>query len=209
VHNEATPTMQRRKFIAGLGSLAAAGAAGIGTGAFTSVEANRTVDINAAGDANAYLGIAKVSGSSNSDKFVTKNGGEVAFDFSSSNDSSDLGNGFNVDAVTKVNDLLKVTNQGTQDVEFWVEAPYNSQVTNYVTLEASDKKAANTTSTDSASAGLIGDSSGSGATKVTLSPGDTIYLHLEVDSTGTSTAHGPFDGKTVTFHAEATSSSGT
>ena len=168
------------------------------------------MDINAAGDASAYLALSEVSGSENSE-YVTSSGGEVAFDFSASNngESGDLGSGFNVGATTQINDLLQVTNQGTQDVSFWVEAPYDGTVTNYLTLEASDYKSSSGdfSSTDNTSSGLIGDSSGTDADSVTLSPGETIYLHLEVDSTSTSTTYGPFDGQTITFHAEATSGS--
>ena len=188
--------MDRRKFIAGLGSLTAAGAAGIGTGAFSSVEAERSVSINAAGDANAYLSLSKVTGSPNSQKYVTKSNGEVGFDFSGSNGSSNLGDGFNTGAVTQVNDLLQVANQGTQDVEFWVEVPYSNNVDDYVTLTADG---------DASSTGLIGDASGSGADKVTLSPGDSITLDLEVDADPGMSNYGPF-GQTVTFHADATSS---
>jgi hypothetical protein len=48
--------MERRKFIAGLGSLTAAGAVGLGTGAF-STQAERTMNIDVVGDGNAYLGL--------------------------------------------------------------------------------------------------------------------------------------------------------
>lgn len=180
--------MQRRKFIAGVGSLAAAGAAGIGTGAFSSVEADRSVSINAAGDASAYLGLAK-TGSSNSEKYVTTTNGEVGFDFTGENTDGD---GFNTGAVTQVKNLLEVANQGTQEVNFWVEVPY-SQVTNYLTLSAGDSD--NLLAADE-----------EGANKVTISEGDSIILDLEVDATGESSSHGPFDGETITFHADATDS---
>ena len=49
--------MQRRKFIAGMGSLAAAGAAGIGTGAFTSASATRTVTAHVDNDLNAQIAL--------------------------------------------------------------------------------------------------------------------------------------------------------
>jgi hypothetical protein len=54
----------------GLGGLCAAGGAVIGTGALTSVEAERTVDIDVAGDSNAFVGLSATS----SDSFVDTNG---------------------------------------------------------------------------------------------------------------------------------------
>jgi len=47
----------RRKFIAGLGALATGSAAAMGTGAFSSVRAERTISVETAGDVNAYLGL--------------------------------------------------------------------------------------------------------------------------------------------------------
>lgn len=47
-------TMQRRKFIAGLGSLAAAGAAGIGTGAFEQSKMDRSMTMKVKDDSKAF-----------------------------------------------------------------------------------------------------------------------------------------------------------
>jgi hypothetical protein len=49
--------MQRRKFIAGVGSLAAAGAVGIGTGAFTTSSAGRSVTVDVVNDESATIGL--------------------------------------------------------------------------------------------------------------------------------------------------------
>ena len=49
--------MNRRKFTIGIGSLAAGSAAAIGTGAFTSVEADRGVEIDVVGDAKAFVSL--------------------------------------------------------------------------------------------------------------------------------------------------------
>jgi len=50
-----TTMANRRKFIAGLGALATGSAAAVGTGAFTSVSAERSVTIDTADDAYAFL----------------------------------------------------------------------------------------------------------------------------------------------------------
>ncbi|WP_181861731.1 hypothetical protein [Haloplanus salinus] len=109
--------MQRRKFIAGMGSLAAAGAATVGTGAFTSVQADRSLNVEVADDANAFLAIEPQS-TENGDEYASVNGdGTVTLDFTGDDDTStDIGSGLNKDADTTIRDILKVSNQGTQDV---------------------------------------------------------------------------------------------
>ncbi|NHX34986.1 MULTISPECIES: hypothetical protein [Halolamina] len=107
--------MDRRKFIAGLGSLTAAGAAGIGTGAFTSVQANRGLTVDTADDSNAFLAIEAMSGD-NADDYVEDGGnGTVTLDFTNT-DSPGSGGGVNRDSTTIFDDLLKITNQGTNTV---------------------------------------------------------------------------------------------
>jgi hypothetical protein len=105
--------MQRRKFIAGMGSLAAAGAAGIGTGAFTSVQAERDITIQTAGDADAFLGISPASGP-NGQYASTNNDGTVSLDFTSNDAASDTG--LNDEAKVNIEDVLDITNNGTQSV---------------------------------------------------------------------------------------------
>lgn len=114
--------MQRRKFIAGLGSLAAAGAAGIGTGAFTTVQANRSVDVSVASDSNALLAF-QTSSADNSDYVSTSNGAvSIDIDSTFSNGTEDSsGSGVNANATTQINDLFKVVNQGTQAAVVYVD----------------------------------------------------------------------------------------
>ena len=118
--------MNRRKFIAGFGSLAAVVAGAVGTNAFTSVKANRTVNVEVAGDDKAFLALQKAEGVNsdpgvNSDAYVNDVSGEVSFDFSSNNGTADLGNGFNKNAVVEIEDLLEVKNQGTQSVHLSID----------------------------------------------------------------------------------------
>ena len=49
--------MNRRQALIGIGTLAVGSGAALGSGAFTSVEANRDVSVVTAGDADAALGI--------------------------------------------------------------------------------------------------------------------------------------------------------
>ena len=55
--NRGRQTMERRKFVIGLGALATGSAAAMGTGAFTAAEADRAVDVAVVNDAAGLLGI--------------------------------------------------------------------------------------------------------------------------------------------------------
>ena len=135
--------MQRRKFIAGLGSLTAAGAAGIGTGAFTSVSADRNISVATAGDESAFLGLE-----AGDHPYVTgTDGGQMEIDLT---ETEAGGEGVNMNAVTTIGNsgeyetkyAFKITNQGTQPVflglgyEFndddWIETDSDQS---YVELE--------------------------------------------------------------------------
>jgi hypothetical protein len=103
--------MQRRKLLAAMGSLAAGGAAAMGTGAFTSVSANRDVSVAVADDADALLSIDTISGAANSE-YVDTSGNAASITI----ESDAGGTGLNDDALTKIKNLLRIKNQGTQNV---------------------------------------------------------------------------------------------
>jgi hypothetical protein len=113
--------MQRRKFIAGMGSLAAAGAAGIGTGAFSTVNAERSVSVSTAADSEALLALDPTG--ENSAYASGAGTGAVTIDISDSNDSGFSGdpNGVNTNALTQIFDIFKVRNQGTQAAVVYVD----------------------------------------------------------------------------------------
>ena len=116
----------RRKFIAGLGALATGSAAAMGTGAFTSVEAERGVSVNTAGDANAYLKF------SSDDEFVTNNNGdELTIDLGGPSNGWG-GKGFNQNAASVVPEVFTITNQGQDDIELSLEYSGNGKVVSEV-----------------------------------------------------------------------------
>jgi hypothetical protein len=109
--------MQRRKFLVGMGSLAAGGAAAMGTGAFTSVSANRDVSVSVTGDKSAYLRLNPTSayaslGSGNDT-------GELGIDFSGGEPEQN-GSGVNTAAETEFDGVFEIKNQGTQEVNVWI-----------------------------------------------------------------------------------------
>ena len=99
----------RRKFIAGLGALATGSAAAMGTGAFTSVSAQRAVDVNVATDSNAYLSLNPTG-----DRATSEGGNnQLKLDLDGSNNGSQ---GLNPDARTAFTDMFEIRNQGDNDV---------------------------------------------------------------------------------------------
>jgi hypothetical protein len=120
--------MQRRKFLIGTGALAAGSAAAIGTGAFTSVQADRTVNVEVAGDDGAYLKIVPTDAPNS--KFVSeKDNGELEIAIGDLGDEfgdtdkhafdadAQPGDGVNPNARTTIESAFKIINQGTQEVE--------------------------------------------------------------------------------------------
>ena len=108
--------MERRNFVLGLGALAAGSGAAVGTGAFSSVEAQRDIGIDVAGDSDAYLAIEP--GDENGDYLTDADTSAAALDFTSSNNQvAGGGEGLNANALSTFADVFSVRNQGTQDVE--------------------------------------------------------------------------------------------
>lgn len=212
--------MNRRKFVVGVGSLAAVGATAVGTGAFTSITAGRSINVEVAGDSSAYLALRKAAGPSvdpgeNSEAYVDVNNGEVAFDFSDSNGTVDLGDGFNKNAVTEVEDLLEVQNQGTQPVFLSVDAADldisdGSGNQAYVGLTVvededvpgtlNDNIAFDSTSGEQASGGEVPDPTDSSPSAYELAQGESVNLDLTVDTSDFQDADVSASG-TVTFIA--------
>jgi hypothetical protein len=113
--------MQRRKFIAAVGSLAAGGAAATGTGAFTSVSANRGVSVSVADDSDALLAFETTNAGSNS-QYVKSDDGTLSIDISDSNANIDGGGkGINQNATTIIRNMFDIRNKGSQPVFAYVE----------------------------------------------------------------------------------------
>ena len=110
--------MERRKFVIGLGSLAAGGAAATGTGAFTSANAERDVTVNvASSDESGYIGLEALEGPNG--VFVDQDGSTGGGLSVSIGDTAVGGDGVNEDSDFLFDDLFEVRNQGTQPVWIW------------------------------------------------------------------------------------------
>jgi hypothetical protein len=109
--------MKRRRLLLGVGGAALSSALVARTGAFTSVSADRDVEVQVANDADALLQLEPCE---ENGAYVTTSGGTLAVDMSSSNDQI-LGEGVNADATTVVDGLFRIANQGTQPVGVWLD----------------------------------------------------------------------------------------
>ena len=140
--------MERRKFLIGAGSTAIGASALVGSGAFSSVEAHRDVSVHVENDSNAYLGLTGdntyVGDDSGSGMLSINLGGPQ---------TADGGKGFNDDAITTVDSVVTIENQGTKTVD--------------VSLDQSSVAAGVTF-------GFDGDN--------TLSPGESVGLNATVDT---------------------------
>lgn len=106
--------MQRRNFLIGAGSAAVGASALIGSGAFTSVEAERQVTVETAGDAQAYLALT------GDEEYVSSESeGMLTIDLGGATTTNN-GGGFNDDAITTV-EAVDIENRGTNDVDVTVD----------------------------------------------------------------------------------------
>jgi len=121
----------RRKFLIGMGSLAAGSAAAVGSGAFTSVSANRDITVDVVGDGKAFLQFEKAregdgnSVTPNAQEYVDTSGDAFSVDLT---ETSEGGKGLNNDATTIFDNLVDVTNQGTQPVNIGVDLETEPEV---------------------------------------------------------------------------------
>ncbi|WP_276260834.1 hypothetical protein [Haloglomus litoreum] len=161
----------------GLGGIATAGGAVAGTGAFTSVEAQRSFSVSTAGDAGAYFAI-EAANSPNGDKYVSKNGDTITVTLDKVNPK----------ARTRFEDLLTVTNQGAQPVNFYVtDTGTNSDLATFEVNGASVEGSTDGTRLDSPQE---------------MIPGESRTIDLVIDTTG-KTSKDLSILSSVTFHATA------
>lgn len=170
------------------GTLTAGGALIAGTGAFSSVQADRDIKVNVAGDASAYLGIAPASGPNGA--YADVNDGPLTLDFTGSNNNIGSGisggTGVNLDAITSFESVFEIRNNGTQEVNVTV-----SPLTFF-----------DTASGDILLALIIPNMTFPG--NFTLGVGDAKMFHVVIASIGGASSSGPTIDGTIDIVAEAT-----
>ncbi len=91
----------------------------VGSGAFTSAEAKRSVSVAVASDTESFLELGPCEGSSNGEYVRTENG-VLSLDLSAENPTLGGGTGVNRNATTVLDDVFEIRNAGTQSVGVWV-----------------------------------------------------------------------------------------
>jgi hypothetical protein len=162
--------VSRRTAVVGVGTLFVGGGAVLSTGAFTTIEAERSVSLETAGDANAFLSLEILDS-----EIVDETDGTIEFDI--------IANGR-----TRFENLVDVRNRGTQPVtslrfEFIVDgADQNDNdvesamkiVSGNATIDAVDQL------------NLLAESDAGDAANDQLTPGEAIPFGIEVDLTDSS-----------------------
>jgi hypothetical protein len=102
--------ISRRNTLIGIGTLIAGGGAVLGTGAFTTVQAERTVSVETVGDASAFLGLTSLN-----DDYVDDSGDTIQIALDGSENSN--ADGLNQDARSRFEDIVRAANNGADDVD--------------------------------------------------------------------------------------------
>ena len=108
--------LTRRNALIGLGTVAAGAGVIGGTGAFTSVTAERTVNVQTTGDGSAALSLEPTESDNASEYVTAPSDGTTQLDLDGTSDDSASSSGLNQNARTKINNLVKITNNGSQDI---------------------------------------------------------------------------------------------
>ena len=182
-----------------MGSLAAGGAATIGTGAFSSVTANRNVDLAIAGDEDAYLRL-----SPNSDYTYMTDDSQLAVDLTADNTTTGKGEGLNGTADTVIEDAFTIENQGTQAVYVWVATySYDSPGNESFELVAKNKDLTypNTESKDNQTSQVTSSDSTYSGGYIYLETGESVDVDMIFHISGG--AGREWEDKAWQFHADA------
>jgi len=169
--------LSRRNALIGLGGIVAGGGALVGTGAFTTVQAERTVTVETAGDASAFLALNEVEDSPNS-QYIDTSGETIQINLDGTNSEGD---GINKNAVTTIRQIVQVTNNGTQAVEVLtleMSVPDNNIDANdtfdFTATDPSDEAQAKVEN----GTNILRNNDGLG---ISLGAGDSIEFGMEID----------------------------
>ncbi|RZV11710.1 hypothetical protein BDK88_0591 [Natrinema hispanicum] len=174
----------RKNVLISLGLIVAISGAALGSGAFTSVEADRGVNVQTTGDADGYLGITP--GDDYAGTAYIENdssSGDLTLNLGQNGTTQGGGTGFNQEANTTLDGLIKLTNQGENNVTVGVSEPDGS-MSDSATVAIEDTEV-----TFQMAEG-----------QKELAPGNTTTINVTVNTGSTS-----LEGSTsadVTIHAE-------
>jgi hypothetical protein len=196
--------MERRKFVVGLGSLAAGSAAAMGTGAFTTGEVSRTANLRVSNDdTDAKLGFStkvgyggNTGGAARSD-YADVNGGVLEIDFTGSGSGSQ--SGMNPNGATYTFDkVFRIVNQGQKDILPGLD------LSNVRSLDAIDQADVETNGAADAAPDIDLDTTldfgtspvsiANNRPNAVLSPGQSLLVDFRFVTANKSNYSTPFDG---------------
>jgi len=189
--------VKRRKFVVGLGSLAAGGAAAMGTGAFTTGEVPRSAKVRVSNDdTDAKLGFStKVgyggnTGYAGRSKYAEVNGGVLQIDFSGSGSGSQSGMNPNGSIYT-FEKVFKIINQGQTDVLVGLDL---SNVRDLDAIDAAEVEATGSGADLDTTLDFSTDPvSIANQNQAVLSPGDSLMVDFRFETAHKSGYSTPFE----------------
>ena len=159
--------MNRRNVLIGLGTVAAGGGAALGTGAFSSVEADRTVTVETVGDDSAFVGISPDG------EYAVNTGSDEAVVLDLGNSGDD--DGFNDDAETVIDGILTLENNAADGSDTNVGFDDGSSITDSITLIVDENSG-----TVESEVVFTLNNTNSSSDSYTLSDGDTVDVNATV-----------------------------
>jgi hypothetical protein len=112
--------MKRRGLLKLTGAVVAGGSFTLGTGAFTSTSASRSVDIAVADDDEAFLSLNDISGTGRSGSY--NDPGQIVFEIPGDYENT-IGDGVGQNSTYEFGSLLEIRNQGDDTVTVWSRSP--------------------------------------------------------------------------------------
>lgn len=160
--------LTRRNTIIGLGTIAAGAGVIGGSGAFDSVEADRSFEVSVSGDANALLGLQAADNSIIAGTETGGAGGNDIIYFELQDEETEGQNtALNENATTEFFDTFSVTNNGNQTVTLTIELGDIKGVSFLLNAEPDSTEPEKDLSSEGH----------------TLNPGDSIDIDLRIDTT--------------------------
>ena len=173
-----------------MGSLTVGGTAVTGSNAFTSVSASRSVNVEMASDANAFLALTAPNSLPNGEYATGPTEGPTdTLRLTLNEDADVIGNGVNNDAVTRLESVFRVTNQGTSFTRIGIDKSGLSRPDRWDFLSGIGE------GTDPYGTWDQPENVGPG-----LSPGESFTVGVRVDTRGDVDS---LDGGTIVVQAES------
>lgn len=180
----------RRSVLIGLGALTVGGGAVFGTGAFSSVEADRTATISVADDSSALLALSGATSS----ELINETDGTLGIDQDN----------INLDGTTTVNEAITITNNGANEVELSIDVTEGTDVSN---SDAEDilgieyNPSASTDQANDSGGSELSDGTDIVSTSAFIESGNEVTFDLVLDTTAVSLSDGDNVLEEVTFTA--------